>query len=116
MEEYWSSWDHCKDPFPAPGAKFEYIDHFDARGMRGVYGRGDHWPGKRAMHIDVWLTNNERLVARFWSRSSEVDGMSLEVFGFSADLLQPGKLKCLDERWVPQCVRDEYDGWVISEG
>jgi hypothetical protein len=110
-----STWYICEEPFPAQHAKVNYIDHFDARGMRRVYGRGDHFSGGRTLNIDVWLTKRGRLVARFWSRSSEVDGMSLEVTGFSTDLLLPSKLAGLDERWVPKCLRDEYDTWVITE-
>ena len=116
MAEAFSTWEICKEPFPAPDSRVDFIDNFDARGMRRVYGRGDHWLGGRSMNIDVWLTKNGRLVARFWSRSSDVDGMSLEVTGFSPDILLPNKLEGLDERWVPQCLRDEYDRWVISEG
>jgi hypothetical protein len=116
MAEAFSTWDICEEPFPAPYSKVDFIGHFDARGMHRVYGRGDHWQGGRSMNIDVWLTKSGRLVARFWSRSSDVDGMSLQVIGFSPDLLPPNKLEGLDERWVPQCLRDEYDQWVISEG
>jgi hypothetical protein len=48
------------------GIKVNEIAHFDARGMRPVYGRADHLGGG-AFHMDVWLGRSGRLLARFWS-------------------------------------------------
>ena len=95
--------------------KLDYIGHFDARGMRLVYGRGDHFGRRSSFHMDVWFTRNGRLLARFWSHSNEVDWCSFEVIGFRHE--PPGKKKAndLNEDWVPQCLRDEYDSWIISE-
>jgi hypothetical protein len=94
--------------------KVKYIDHFDAPGMRLVYGRGDHYGGGRTFNMDVWRTRSGRLLVRFWSRSVWVDEASLEVIGFSPRLPPRRKGAPLDARWVPQCLRDEYDAWIDS--
>jgi hypothetical protein len=97
------------------GIKLGFIDHFDARGMRRVYGRCDHCGRGPAFYMDVWLTRSGRVLARFWSRSSEVDGVSFEIVGVSRTPPASGKKYELDELWVPQCLRDEYDNWILSE-
>ena len=52
------------EPFNGePNATLEAIGHFDARGMRRVYGRGDHF--KRVFNMDIWKDRNDRLLARF---------------------------------------------------
>lgn len=92
-----ASWEFCEKPIRrTPGIKVNYIEDFDARGMRLVFGRGDHYGGGRTFHMDVWRTRSGRLLARFWSRASEVDGMSLEIVGFSPTL--PPRKKGL--RWM----------------
>lgn len=109
-------WAFCEKPIRcASGIEVNHVDHFDARGMRRVYGRGDHHCGGRTFNMDVWLTRSGRLLARFWSRSSEVDGVSLEIIGFSPTLPPRRKGAALDARWVPQCLRDEYDDWINGE-
>lgn len=90
-----------------PQITVEGIDHFNARGMHRVYGRGDrfnHW----TLNLDLWKNRDGRLLARFWSRSQEVDPESWEVIG-QPDVGLPG-----DEQWVPQCLRQRYESWVIS--
>jgi len=85
-----------------------------ARGMRCLYGRGDHF-GSWIAHMDVWQTKDGRILARFWSRSDEVDWCSYEVFGLRVPALDKGHRPTDGERWIPKCLRDEYDNWVISE-
>jgi len=54
---------------PAPkvrGVTWDYVEDFDARGMRRVYGRGDHFGRNPVFHMDVWLAKNGRLLVRFW--------------------------------------------------
>lgn len=63
--------------------QIEYIDHFDARGNRRVYGRSDTFPSKGSFNLDIWCDRRGRLLARFWSRSMDVDGRSLEITGLS---------------------------------
>jgi len=83
--------------------------------MRRIYGRGDHYGGGPTFNMGVWLTRSGRVLARFWSRSSDVDGESFEVFGVSLTPPVRNKKCELNEMWVPQCLRDEYDNWIASE-
>ena len=53
--------------------------------MKRVFGRGDHFSGRAAFNMDVWLDRRGRLLARFWSRSEEVDNRSLELLGANID-------------------------------
>jgi len=104
-----------RDGLRGPEIKLDYIDHFVARGMRRVYGRCDHCGREPAFYMDVWLTRSGRVLARLWSRSSEVDGESLEIVGVSFTPPVSGKKYKMDELWAPQCLRDEYDNWILSE-
>lgn len=97
------------------GIRVEYITDFDARGMCRVYGRGDHFGRGRTFHMDVWLTRGGRLLARFWARRDEVDALSLEVFNQSHASPPKRKTCAMNESWVPQCLREEYDNWITSE-
>lgn len=97
-----------------PNAVVDYIDHFDARGMSLVYSRIE--PQKRGpgLMINLWLTKSGQLLARFSSRSIDVDSVSLEVKGFASSL-KILRAEKVDERWVPQKLRDEFNDWVLSE-
>jgi hypothetical protein len=98
------------------GIRIEYIEHFDARGMRGVYGRGDHYGRGRAFHMDLWLTRTGRLLARFWSYREDVDWISMEVLGLVPEQTPSRDLYPLQsERWVPELLRSEYNNWILSE-
>jgi hypothetical protein len=97
------------------GIKMKHIDHFDARGLKRVYGRGDDFGRHRKFNMDVWLARSGRLLARFWSRSSDIDSMSLEIIGCSRTPAAASKRCEIDnEWWIPQRLRDEYDDWIIS--
>ena len=105
---------------PKRGERLQHANHFDARGMRRVYGHTDRFGRGLTFHIAVWLTRDKRILARFWAHRDEVDWLSLEILGFSHPPLirsehrvdqPPGS----DEEWVPQCLRDEYESWVLSE-
>ena len=104
-----------QDAHRGPGINVNFIDHFDARGMRRVYGRGDHFGKGHAFNMDVWLTRSGRLLARFWARRDEVDWLSLEIIGFAHTPPPKNKKRETNEDWVPQCVRDKYDRWITSE-
>ena len=100
-----------------PEIRVKSIDHFNARGMRRVYGRGDTFQiaGRRAYkrNLDIWLTREGRLLARFWARATEVDDQSFEIVGIPDPDLKE-KQSGLSEGWVPQRLRDEYDDWLVS--
>jgi hypothetical protein len=99
------------------GIKVKSIGHFNARGMRRVYGRGDIFPldGQQTYkrNMDVWLTREGRLLARFWALGSEVDDESFEIIGLSHPPVRE-KEEGLSDEWVPQRLRNEYKAWVIS--
>ena len=98
------------------GIRVIYIDYFDARGMRRVYGRGDWFGHGRKFNMDVWLSKEGLLLSRFWARRDEVDWLSFEVIGSTQPQLPPGRIKLpISEDWVPQILREEYDNWILSE-
>jgi hypothetical protein len=98
-------WQH---DIPAnPQIQISRIPHFAARGLRRVYGRGDTLGGRR-FNLDVWATLDGKLLARFWSRSLEVDEDSWEVSG------APSTLPYGDDDSVPQCLRERYNAWVAE--
>lgn len=102
------SWD--QDLRPDLAVSVEAIENFNARGMHSVYGRGDHFDRpKPVFHLDLWTNREGRFLARFWSRSQDVDWESWEVIGLTDTDFPTG-----DERWVPQCLRQCYDSWVMS--
>lgn len=93
-----------------PGIDVDFIDDFNARGMKRVYVRGDYLGGSQPVfNLDIWKTKDGRLLARLWSRGSQVDNESFEVLGFG-DRDFPKQ----DERWVPQVIRRRYDNWILS--
>lgn len=87
------------------GITCEPIEGFSARGMTRLYGRGDHF-GRRTLNLDLWRSGDGRVLARFWSRSDEVDDESWAVRGGQAD--------AQDEHQVPQGLRDQYEIWARS--
>jgi hypothetical protein len=87
------------------GITCEPIEGFNARGMTRLYSRGDHL-GNRTLNLDLWKARDGRVLARFWSRSNEVDGESWAVHG--------GRTNAQNEQQVPQCLRDRYDAWARS--
>ena len=97
------------------GISVIYIDHFNARGMRRVYGRGDLFGRGLTFNMDVWLMRSGRLLARFWSHGNEIDWQSMVVIGFSHAPPSKNTKREMNEDWVPQCLRDEYDKWIIAQ-
>ena len=97
-------------------ASIEYVDAFDARGMRRVYGRGDTFGHKAAYNLDVWLDRKGRLLARFWSRNQEVDTFSIEIHGISPQSIpRRSPDTAFSDAWIPKVLRDKYEDWIISE-
>ena len=106
--------------FPAPrktkNVSVDDVDHFDARGMLRVYGRGDHFTGYCTFNLDIWLTKDDRLLMRCWSRYMDIDGRSFEIKGLDTSKIpKPEKNKVLDELWVPDVVRKTYEEWIQAE-
>ncbi len=107
-----SIWDSDE---PNCNAIIDIIDHFSAHGMKRVYGRGDKFPNQSAFNMDIWKDKNNHLFMRFWSRGSDVDTESYEIFGINIDDLSISKEKVrLSEDRIPKEVRDAYDNWMIA--
>ena len=92
----------------------EFISEFDARGMQPVYCRSEYF-GRYSLHMNVWRTCDERLVARLWSRCREAEGCSIEVVGFTRPRTPSNSINSCGEHWIPECLREEYESWIISE-
>ncbi|MDH4099092.1 MAG: hypothetical protein OEV28_00780 [Nitrospirota bacterium] len=105
---YWAS------KAPRTRVSVEIVDHFDARGMKCIYGRGDHF--QRSYHMDIWKTSKGRVLMRFWSRNIDVEWCSYEVKGLDLrkipDLPGPGSYA---DWWIPKSVRAEYDAWILYD-
>jgi hypothetical protein len=101
---------------PATQAHAEWIEHFDARGMRRVYGRGDRFGRDATFNMDIWKTCDGRLLMRCWSRGSEIDDRSFEITGVDVSAIPPrDKEHGLPESWVPKAVREVYEEWIREE-
>jgi len=113
MEDVLIYWD--SDP-PVTAATAEEIDHFDARGMRLVYGRGDHFGRHHSFHMDIWMANNRRLIVRCWSRCGDIDWRSLDIKGVdTSEIPVPDKKKGFQDSWVPEAARNAYCEWIQEE-
>lgn len=96
--------------------RIEGIKWFSARGMKRVYGRGDHFPGRAGFHMDIWRNRHGQLFVRFWSRGEEVDDCSLTILGIRPDSIPDGPgTEGFTDHWLPKALRTEYETWVISE-
>ena len=103
---------------PETTAIVEESDHFVARGMRRVYGRGDHYGRCRGhtFNMDIWRNRRGRLFMRCWSRLSEVDWRSFEIKGIAIDRIPELDMKRgFEDRWLPKTVRDAYEEWIREE-
>jgi len=97
-------------------ATVEEIEHFDARGMRRVYGRSDQFARYRSFNMDIWKTCGGRLLMRCWSRCEDIDWRSFEITGVDlTEIPEREKSSGFQESWVPQAVRRVYDHWINEE-
>lgn len=100
---------------PRTKADIEEIDHFDARGMRCVYGRGDHFGRPHTYHMDIFLDRQGRLFMRWWARSKYIAWRSFEIKGVDTRKIRPDNLRSEDkDRWVPRAARDSYAEWIME--
>ena len=90
----------------------EEVDYFEARGMRCVYGRGDHFGNHESYHMDVFVTRRGRLFMRWWSQMDDVDWHSFEIKGIDVDRMEQQRKRGFKDRWIPQVVRDSYAEWI----
>jgi hypothetical protein len=92
------------------------IDSFSAKGMRRVYGRGDHFGGGQTFQLDIWKNKHDELFMRCWSHYSDYLPRSFSIAGVNPQVNPKvdGKPD-LREEWVPQIARDAYDDWAREE-
>lgn len=97
-----------------PAVSVVSIDHFNARGMRRMYGRSDHLGG--GFNLDIWRKKDGRVFMRCWSEYGDYEPASFEIVGVNPPLphLQNG-VPQLSEDWIPLVVRDAYEEWVREE-
>lgn len=108
-------WDTNKGP-TGRHIQVREISHFDARGKRSIYRRGDEFPGKACFNIDIWIDSTGRLLARCWSHGTDVDWRSFEVVGFPSSLIPEFQGRSsTDDSWIPESLRREYEEWVREE-
>lgn len=58
----------------------------------------------------IWRDRGNRLLVRFWGRSTEVNDEAWEIIGVPDAHLLTGPP--FDQRWVPDCLRKQYERWV----
>ena len=96
--------------------RINMIDDFDARGMHCLYGRTDSFPKKHSFNMTIWKDQKDRLLARFWSRSKYIEWESYEIIGIKTEsILRFREKDCYTDKWIPKCLRDAYDEWIIYE-
>jgi hypothetical protein len=101
---------------PETGALVTEIDHFNARGMRRVYGRGDHFDRHRSFNMDIWRTHDGRLLMRCWSRCEDIDWCSFKIKGVDlAEIPEINKSAGFQDSWVPSAARQAYERWIDEE-
>jgi len=101
---------------PDTDAIVSEIEHFDARGMSRVYGRGDYFGRHWYFNMDIWRTRDGRLLMRCWSRCNEIDWRSFEIKGVDLSKISEHP-KCMGfpDSWVPKAVRQAYEQWITEE-
>ena len=104
---------HWESDAPDTGALVTEIEHFNARGMRRVFGRGDHFGRHCSFNMDIWKTRDGRLLMRCWSRCEDIDWHSFEIKGVDmVEIPDRDKKMGFEKSWVPKAVRKAYDQWI----
>ena len=97
-------------------ARVEEIEHFDARGMRRVYDRGDNFDRHHSFNMDIWKARDGRLLMRCWSRCEDIDWLSFEIKGVDMVKIPVRDKKTgFEESWVPKAVRKAHALWIQEE-
>jgi hypothetical protein len=107
-------WD-C-NPIRGLSCNLTYIEWFSAKGMCRAFTREDKF-GRQSFRLELWLTDDSRVLARRMARSRHVDDnrCCYEVLGMT--LKQIRKMSDLGghQHWIPWSLRIEYDDWIVSE-
>ncbi len=99
----------------------EFTEHFRAQGMRRLYGHDIYMgPRRRKFQCDIWGAKDGRLLVRFHCPTESDYDESHQVIGLTVSDLTKVDLDrdAMDDglwpTWIPQCVRDHWDLWLIS--
>jgi hypothetical protein len=96
--------------------RINMIDDFDARGLHRLYARTDTFPKMHSFNMTIWKDRKDRLLARFWSHGIYSEWESYEIIGIKTELILRYQEKDrYTDKWVPECLRDAYDDWVIYD-
>ena len=111
-----NSLSHWMSVAPETEATVEEIGHFNARGMRRVFGCGVHCGRHYNFQMDIWITRDKRLMMRCWPPCKGIDWRSFEIKGIDVSKIpKPDKEKGLQDSWVPEAARNEFDEWLEDE-
>jgi hypothetical protein len=117
MNDTFAEWESVASEAPiADASSVEEIDPFDARGLRLVYGRRDHFGRHHSFNMDIWSTRDGRLLMRCWSQCADIDGRCFEIKGVNVAAIPRRDAKLgFQDSWIPQAVRRAYDTWIGEE-
>jgi hypothetical protein len=94
----------------------EEVGHFNARGMRLVYGRCDRFDRHHTFNMDLWVTREGGLFMRCWSRCAEIYWRSFRINGVDLARVPDGRMSdFFQDEWIPVAVRRTYDQWITDE-
>jgi len=100
-------------------SRVELIDipSFDARGMRWVFGRGEWYGRGLDFNLGIWLTEDNRLIARFSRGRRRINSKSVEIIGFFRKKLLTAASSDFygNEVWAPWCLRSAYSNWIDEQ-
>ena len=113
MDDYVAAWGNV---FPEYDCVLEEIEHFNARGMRRIYGRNDCFGRYHSFNMDIWQAREGTLFIRLWSRCTEIDWRSFKIIGIDFLTVPCGKAgDFTEDEWIPAAVRRAYDDWITEE-
>jgi hypothetical protein len=104
------SWDSQKGPARRKAISILTAPDFSARGMRRIYGRGDHFP-RLSCGMVIFLRRDARVFVRFYSPGLRETYRTYELLGLKLRTL-PQRGAPLGDDCVPEVLRDLYEGWV----
>jgi hypothetical protein len=106
------SWDPDKGPAYSQAIRILRAPKTSRRGMRLIYGRGDHF-GKLSCGLDMLLRKDGCLFVLFYSPGKRVTYRSYELVGLKLPPL-PERGELLRDDCVPEVLRDLYEAWAVE--
>ena len=108
--------DWAEPPASAPAVVLEDIKHFDARGMKFVWGTGVSFPvvrGSFTIKMACWKNKQDEILIRMSTNARGSDTRSFRMTGVSKPKL--ARAEHWPVRWIPSVVRREFEEWVADE-